>query len=376
MFANDTAGNENQSATLINWEVWGWSNATWSSPGGDYSRGTVIDLECRITDSNTSSSIEDYIVNFYVENSTDSFSLGTNMTNSTGYATIAWDTMSYSEGFYYPKCNITDNDTMYYNTSQNYEDNTTVNISGVAGSLIVELNTPLDDVIIPRYRNFTVNSTVTCRDANCGVVQGRVRYNSSGSEPNTNIPASGSPFFTLESNPQSCGTLNQDESCTLIWKVNSTGNLDDYYNIDVLFLNPSNDTTNSLVRIGLVLVLNVSTNIIDWGSLNPNINGTAAPGNPYQIGLEYNSNDAAGIYIKGTDLTGATSTPIEVSNISWCNGCSGYSTSTRMSNSYQTLKASPVPSGFTYNTYFWLDTPPVYTGAYSGTITVMTNTSW
>ena len=122
-------------------------------------------------------------------------------------------------------------------------------------------------------------------------------------------------------------------------------------------------------------ILNISTDSIDWGNQDSDQQGLAAPGNPYQVGLDENSNDAAGLYIKGTDLTGSTSTPIEVSNISWCNGCSGYVTSTRMNNSYQLIQSSP-PSGVTYSTYFWLDTPPVYYGQYTGSITIMANASW
>jgi len=377
-FANDTANNQNQSATTLAWEVWGWSEANWTSPeGGNYSQGTIIPLTCQVKDSNTTTGIQNYSVNFYVKNSTDTISLGSNLTNSTGYATKNWDTTAYAQGTYYPKCNITHNSTLYYNVTQNFEDNTTLNITGVAGKLIVALNEPLDNTIVPRYRNFTINATVICKDANCGVVQGRARYNSSGTEPNTDISTAPgtTPFYTFDSNPQSCGTLNQDQNCTLIWKVNSTGSLDSYYNIDVLFSNPSNDTTNSLIRIGLVLVLNVSTDTINWGNLDPNINGTSAPANPYQVGLDKNSNDASGLYIMGTNLVGSTSTPIEVSNISWCKECSGYLTSTRLNNTYQLIQSNP-PSGVNYNTYFWLDTPPVYYGYYSGLVTIMANTSW
>ena len=357
--------------------VWGWSEVNWTYPdGGEYSQGSTIPLTCHVMNSNTSASIQNYPVEFYVENSTDSISLGNDLTNSSGYATVNWDTTGYTEGYYYPKCNITDNATLYYNASESYEDNTTVNITGVAGKLIVFLNEPPDNTIVPRYRNFTVNATVICRDANCGSVQGRARYNSSGSEPNTDISTTpgATPFYTFDSNPQNCN-LNQDDNCTMIWKVNSTGSLDSYYNIDVLFSNPSNDTNNSLVRIGIVLVLNVSTGSIDWGNQDSDQQGLAAPGNPYQVGLDENSNDAAGLYIKGTDLTGSTSTPIEVSNISWCKECSGYLTSTRMNNSYQLIQSSP-PSGITYDTYFWLDTPPVYYGQYTGSITIMANASW
>jgi len=160
----------------------------------------------------------------------------------------------------------------------------------------------------------------------------------------------------------------------MIWKVNSTGTLDSYYNIDVLFSAPNNDTENALVRIGLVLILNISTDSIDWGNQEPNQQGIPAPENPYQIGLDVNSNDAQGIYIKGSDLVGGSAS-IYVGNISWCKECTGYTTSTDLTHDYQLIQ-SDVPSGTIYDIYFWLDTPPIYVGHYAGTITIMANASW
>ncbi|UCG95905.1 MAG: DNRLRE domain-containing protein [archaeon] len=357
--------------------VRGWSKVDWISPdsGDNYTQGEIVPLTCLVENSNTSVGIQDYLVNFYVENSTHSVSLGSNFTNSTGHAIGSWDTTWYEDGVYYPKCNITDNSTLYYNASESYEDNTTVNITLPEGKLIVFLNEPPDNTITPRYKNFTVNATVICKESRCGTLYGKVRYNSSGTEPNTDVSTTPGdvPFYTFDLNPQSCN-LDQDENYTFIWKVNSTGSLDEYYNIDVIFYNPSNDTTNSLIRIGLVLVLNVSTDEIDWGDRDPDIQGIAAPGNPYQIGLDKNSNDAQGLYIKGTDMAG-TSTPIEVSNISWCRACAGYGVSARMNHTYEAI-IEPADSGITHSVYFWLDTPPVYTGSYAGTVTIMANASW
>jgi hypothetical protein len=138
IYANDTSNNENgtnSSGIVINFTMWGWSNITWTSPssGSSYSIGSTVPLTCFVNDTNTTGSgpIANYTVSFYNISSTAESSLGTNSTNSSGYAVYYWGTTGLSAGTYYPKCNITSNSTLYYNASEYSQSNTTIRITGV-----------------------------------------------------------------------------------------------------------------------------------------------------------------------------------------------------------------------------------------------------
>jgi hypothetical protein len=382
MTANSTKQYYYSDETNVTIYVWGYSNLTWGSPApwSEYSQGTSVTLICLVEDNMTNAGIQNYPVQFYVENSTHTYSLGSNLSNSTGYATKSWDTSSYAAGVYFPVCNITDNSSLYYNASAHYGANSTVNITAAAGVLLVTLNTPPGDSIVPRYRNFTVNATVECSNSDCGNVQGTARYNSSSASADTTIPASGTPFYTFDSNPQSCteNPMTVGENCTLTWVVNSTGNFNTVWVIDALFTGSTaqnNDTDDSIVTIGKVMLVDFSTDTIDWGLEDPGQTDVAAPGNPYQVSLDDNSNDADGIYIKGTNLTNASlTTYIGVGNLSWNKNNSPVA-STELNGTY-TLVQSSVSSGTDIDMYFWLDTPAVYAGKYEGTMTIMANASY
>ncbi|NOR84864.1 hypothetical protein GQ473_01995, partial [archaeon] len=101
--------------------VWGWSNISWQSPASmnNYSQSVTVPLICNVFDNFTSGGIENYPVSFYIENETETWYLGSNISVSTGNVTYNWfvDSAVYSAGLYYPKCNMTDNSTLYYNVS-------------------------------------------------------------------------------------------------------------------------------------------------------------------------------------------------------------------------------------------------------------------
>ncbi|NTV23351.1 MAG: DUF2341 domain-containing protein, partial [Nanoarchaeota archaeon] len=87
IFGNDTFGNIGSSA-LLQFEVYGRSNVTFISPiSGSYPVNTIIDIVCRVLDHNTSYPVSGYDVSYYVNNSY----IGTNVTNSTGYAVMRWN---------------------------------------------------------------------------------------------------------------------------------------------------------------------------------------------------------------------------------------------------------------------------------------------
>jgi len=134
IYANDTNGytngTNNPSGTYQgNFTMWGWSNITWTSPSGSVSG--IVALTCFVNDTNTTGSgpIGNYTVNFYNRTSSTESLLGTNYTNSYGYAVYYWNTAGLTAGStYYPKCNITSNSTLYYNVSEYYQANTTITI--------------------------------------------------------------------------------------------------------------------------------------------------------------------------------------------------------------------------------------------------------
>ena len=153
----DNASNYNISYQNNSVVKWGWSNVTWISPpdSSEYTVGDTITLTCLVMDVNSSTGIANYPVHFYNRtNSTVTYDFGVNYTNSSGYAVMDWDTTGVALGWYYPKCNITDNSTLFYNVSAPYEVNTSIKLAApVTGtenltpdSLTGTVDNPLADV--------------------------------------------------------------------------------------------------------------------------------------------------------------------------------------------------------------------------------------
>ena len=380
--------------------VYGYSNITWNSPQPGFSEniGNNVTLNCSANNNGTGLGIDNHTTSFYARNETGYiFSLGLNFTDPDGYAIMIWDTTGYQNGTYYPICNVTDETGIYYYASANNSSNSTIqlNESAVTGILNVILNTPPDNTIVPRYRNFTINATVICTDGDCGTVTATAQYNSTGLYPDTAISTAvgASPFYTYSSNPDTT-TLNQDESYTFIWHVNSTGSFNSAYKINVKFTatgaNPNN-TENSTVIIGKVLILNVSfpSDIVSFGALEPDLVSVKLPatgnGNPsqYVVTLDNKSNDADGIWIKSTNMTHITlaasnslgnNNRIPVYNTFW--NKTGAATDTALSYTYGSIQPGAVAGWFT-NLNFFIDMPGgKLPGQYNGTITIMANASY
>ncbi len=113
--------------------IYGWSNNTRIYGAGSYPAGSVINVSCLIEDANTSAPILDYPVNFYKNNSL----ILTNLTNSEGYAYWFWDTTSENAGIYNISCEISDNSTIFYNTS----------IGGKSETVEITRNLTIDQII-------------------------------------------------------------------------------------------------------------------------------------------------------------------------------------------------------------------------------------
>jgi hypothetical protein len=211
-------------------------------------------------------------------------------------------------------------------------------------------------------------------------VQGTLRYNSSGGEPNSAVAStSGTPLYIVDlpaQNPQSCGNLNENQSCILNWTINATGNLNSVWTIDALFdatQTASNDTANAPIQISIVLIMSLSTYDLS-ATADPDITvqKVLMDGSPIYIALNNNSNDAEGLYVKGTNLTGPAGYNMSVSNMSYYTAnLPGFSIPVK--ESYQSIISS-APAGTNQSSYYWINTPQgVTSGAYTGFIYIMAN---
>ncbi len=249
-------------------------------------------------------------------------------------------------------------------------------------NLSVILSEPKENTIVPYGKNFTVNATVICRGGDCGSVEGGVRFNSTSTNPDTSIPQNaGNPFYTFDSNPQFC-TLSQGENCTMLWKVNSTGNLGDKYKLGVKFncSSQTNHTENSTVEIGKILMMNFTFDTINFGVLDPGELGQPAKNNTnniYNISIDPNSNNFDFLWIKSERMFGSEwpNYYIGPGNISW-SFQNNPSTETKMSLSYS-LMDTDIQSGQNLTTYYWIDVPyGLMNQNYQGTMTIKANATW
>ncbi len=372
--------------------IWGWSNITWTSPdGGNASQGSTIPLICQVMDVNSSTGIMNYPVRFYYKNSTESGYnyLGVDLTNSTGYAVYDWNTVGLPLDNYTTLCNITDNSSLYYNDTVDNKANTTISLATAGGILEVYLMLPPTipgdgnaslgiGYEVGQNKTFFIQANVTCRNSNCGNVQGTVRYNVTAL-PDTPLNTSyDTPFYIVDSvplNPKSCqnNPLNVNDSCILNWTVNSTGALLSIWKLDVLFDGESavsNNTNYTNIKITKVLIMKLSANDIDWGILDPQTTCEPAPNNPITITLDSNSNDADGIYIKGENLVNG-SEAIGITNVTWCK-CIVCLNGQNMTTQYELIQAN-VNAGTDINTSYWIDIPAVPALRYRGEAYVMAN---
>ncbi|KAF5433618.1 CASH domain-dontaining protein, partial [Candidatus Methanophagaceae archaeon] len=177
MYDNDSNYNisyQNESVIKM-----GWSNVTWNSPSGGYTVGEMLTLTCLVRDANTSSGIVNYPVRFYNKTDSTVTYLGLNYTNSSGYAVQNWDTTGVAVGWYYPKGNITDNTTLFYNVTADDEANTSIELS-YATTLEIKNQT-----------NATVISSINFSGATGATV----------TDPYNNVDGSGSPQNISSNSP-------------------------------------------------------------------------------------------------------------------------------------------------------------------------------
>ena len=255
------------------------------------------------------------------------------------------------------------------------------------GYLNVSLTTPVDNQVVPQNRTFVINATVQCLEGECGYVIGTPRYNDSSSLPDTYISNTSdtTPFFIVSDNQtkQCSDYMYNGTNCTLTWTINSTGNLTDRYEIDVEFNSTTygmpNSTENHTVEIGIVLILSLTFDYINFSTLQPleqDVNATGNNNSQYNITIDSNSNNVEGLYIKGTDMNLTSeswgSYYIGITNVS-ASTTNDIATETAINYTWVQLKGFTA-SGTNVTTYYWLDLPSgLYKGDYEGTIWIMGN---
>jgi len=199
--------------------ILGQSRIDWISPVSEKGTpGDIVILICNVSDSLLENTLENYPVSFWVGTQY----LGTKLSNSSGLASQEWDTSGYFPGIYIPKCNITDNSTLYYQASTANQDSDiytlvslgTPSMSTLSPDLLIGKNNPND--------NATVLCEVSCNGGNCEALQIELQYqNASGWHRISN-----NQLLINSTNPKSCGTADY---CSATWDIQ--GLVDDSFQI-------------------------------------------------------------------------------------------------------------------------------------------------
>jgi len=278
--------------------------------------------------------------------------------------------------------------------------------------LEVNLVTPYDDTIVGQNKTIVVNMTLYCRDGNCGNVNGTLRYNKSSPVPDDAVStvAGDVPFYIIDAvNTKNCSTnpLVRDEYCNLTWTINATGSLSEEYEIDVLLKSnrtASNNTEDSTIEIGKILIIDLEFSQINFGILDPGSENQPADGNSYgyNISVNVNSDDVEHLWVKGTNLTNDDSDSLDcdvyeqyspyegnttnypcligVENVIWSlESDPAADQKYNLSGNYERVNKDfhIIPAGDVETTYYWIDVPyGIYAGSYTGTVTFMANVTW
>ncbi|MCK4496896.1 MAG: hypothetical protein KAU24_01780, partial [Candidatus Aenigmarchaeota archaeon] len=80
----------------------------------------------------------------------------------------------------------------------------------------------IDPHSIPKYSSFNAIGEIKCIGGDCGEVNAYLKYSYSEYGEYQNIPSSGIPMYTLNSNPYSCGNMKHLDTCNPYWVVTGT----------------------------------------------------------------------------------------------------------------------------------------------------------
>ncbi len=159
LYANDTAGNVNNTLSYLNFSVWGFSRVDWISPqDGQEVNRSIIYLITNVSDYDTWACIDGYKVDYY-DNVTPGYYLGSAYTdkNNNCYANFTWDASTTEVGYHKLTAMIDDDPDKYYEA---YSETSSITIIIVImGALNTTILSPLEGSKLYRGQSYWFNST-------------------------------------------------------------------------------------------------------------------------------------------------------------------------------------------------------------------------
>ncbi|MCK4714268.1 MAG: hypothetical protein KAT35_01745, partial [Candidatus Aenigmarchaeota archaeon] len=252
--------------------IYGWASidGMWPPNGTEFDAGSLDSwITCHISDINTQQSIESYQVDFWkngVHNNTDT-------TDVQGNATWYWYTEWEDAGYYNISCNITDDDTLYYNVSV-----------GEAMSNVTVKRQLIIDEITKSYSIIYRNDSYVPHETEIGV---HVNDAQIGNASDANVSFYNSSGFIDNCTTDSAGW------CNITYNVTDTltpGNYTIYINATTVGVSDS-DTVETYIDVWGVLLLDILSPVNE-----------SQYGKTQTVTLNVNVTDEAGTVIAGTDV--------------------------------------------------------------------------
>lgn len=246
----------------------------------------------------------------------------------------------------------------------------------VYGEINASIDRPENDSVVQNNRVFTLNGTLECLNGDCGDVSADARRNtSSGQEL-----SQGQEFDIIDSN--STCTLLEQQSCTVEWDINATGDDNTFHEID---FNASSEygevsednTEDTLVEIRDILITSLDYDVVDFGLLDPGEEQNPAENNSvgYNLTVEEDSNTVDNLWIKASNLTSEQDSSYQIPYYNMSYNQQNQYPGTPFTEDYSLVNSSIQP-GAVKTFYYWLDVPyGILKGEYSGTITFKANQS-
>ena len=159
LYGKDLAGNVNYTLPYFNFVMTAKSEVNYDSPLSNVDRG-VITLVCNVSDVDLGTGIENYQVTFFDQDL--GFSIGTNLTNSSGQAELTYDFSSHDVGPDEITCSISDDDDKFY-LAETTSDAETLNLYGY---LYVNITDPENNSVINQGTTIDLISGIVDENGN------------------------------------------------------------------------------------------------------------------------------------------------------------------------------------------------------------------
>ncbi|UCD06845.1 MAG: hypothetical protein JSW41_03325, partial [Candidatus Aenigmatarchaeota archaeon] len=228
-------------------------------------RNATLTLFCNITDANTSLGIENYNVSFYGD---DSF-LGYNLTNQSGIVLWTWENSTDVLGQHNITCNISDQPSLYYNTTP--DDNLTIYFNITTGNTTGEL------LQIPQEENATNMTKAYNHTFSLNLI-----VNNTGNDTMYDVDLNIATPTGIHASSVNCPVIPANSSCNVTSQIDVTyeavsGN--QTINVTLSWLNGDTTQDNASNQTSVIVINNTALNIVEsW------INYSIARGDIKNIG--------------------------------------------------------------------------------------------